>query len=56
MHGFQNNLAQLFISTPLRSKGVVMLYPGVRMCVRARIGALGLLGSVFAFMSNSQQL
>ena len=27
MHGFQNTLAQLFISVPLQSKGVLMLYP-----------------------------
>ena len=36
MHGFQNNLAQLFISVPLGCKGVLTSAAGVR----------GLLGSI----------
>ena len=43
-------------SAPLRSKGVLILIPGVHVCVHVHVRARGLLGSVLAFTSFSQQL
>ena len=44
------------ISLPLQSKGVLMLYPWLHMPMPVHVSAHGLLGSVFAFRSISQQL
>ena len=60
MHGFQNNLAQLFISTPLQSFTIIAyaipwhLHVRPHNCIhRDMSGTVGLLGSVFVFLSIS---
>ena len=62
MHGFENNLAQLFISKPSQSFTILahpipMASACASICASTCVsGVLGLVGSVFVFRSISQQL